>query len=91
MGQNLASRPGQRAGKGLVVRIRTASFVILNQCSYFPSGSCSRAGQSRPSVWVTASAQLTELVQRALDELEGQSDQEVSARAVPEDPRRDRR
>jgi hypothetical protein len=38
-----------------------------------------------------ASAQLTELVQRALDELEGQSKQEVSARAVPEDPRRDRR
>jgi hypothetical protein len=38
-----------------------------------------------------ASARLTELVQRALDELEGQSKQEVSARAVPEDPGRDRR
>jgi hypothetical protein len=38
-----------------------------------------------------ASARLTELVQRALDELEGQSTQEVSARAVPENPRRDRR
>ena len=38
-----------------------------------------------------ASAQLTELVQRALDQLEGESNQEVSARAVPEDPRRDRR
>jgi hypothetical protein len=38
-----------------------------------------------------ASARLTELVQRALDELEGQSKQEVSARAVSEDPRRDRR
>jgi hypothetical protein len=34
---------------------------------------------------------LTELVQRALDQLEGQSEQEVTARAVPEDPRRDRR
>ncbi len=38
-----------------------------------------------------ASAQLTELVQRALDQLERESTQEVSARAVPEDPRRDRR
>lgn len=38
-----------------------------------------------------ASARLTELAQRALDELERQSNQEVSARAVPEDPRRDRR
>ena len=36
-------------------------------------------------------ARLTELVQRALDQLEGQSEQEVTARAVPEDPRRDRR
>lgn len=32
---------------------------------------------------------LRELVQRALDQLERQSEQEVSARAVPEDPRRD--
>jgi hypothetical protein len=38
-----------------------------------------------------ASAHLTELVQRALDELEGKSKEEVSARAVPEDPGRDRR
>ncbi len=38
-----------------------------------------------------ASARLTELAQRALDELEGESTQEVSASAVPEDPRRDRR
>jgi hypothetical protein len=38
-----------------------------------------------------ASARLTELVQLALDELEGQSKEEVTARAVPEDPRRDRR
>jgi hypothetical protein len=37
------------------------------------------------------SARLTELVQLALDQLEGQSEQEVSDRAVPEDPRRDRR
>jgi hypothetical protein len=36
-----------------------------------------------------ASAQLTELVQSALDELEGHSKEEASARAVPEDPRRD--
>jgi len=36
-------------------------------------------------------ARATELVGRALDEFEGQSNQEVSARAVPEDPRRDRR
>ena len=31
------------------------------------------------------------LVQHALDQLEGQSEEEVTARAVPEDPRRDRR
>ena len=36
-------------------------------------------------------ARATELVGRALDEFEGQSNQEVSAHAVPEDPRRDRR
>lgn len=36
-------------------------------------------------------ARATDLVGRALDEFEGQSNQEVSARAVPEDPRRDRR
>jgi hypothetical protein len=38
-----------------------------------------------------ASAQLTELAQRALDELERESNQEVSTRAVPEDSGRDRR
>jgi hypothetical protein len=38
-----------------------------------------------------ASVRLTELAQRALDELERESQEEVSARAVPEDPRRDRR
>jgi len=37
------------------------------------------------------SARLTELVQLALDQLEGQSEQEVNDRAIPEDPRRDRR
>ena len=37
------------------------------------------------------SARATELVQRVLDQLEGQSEQEVTDRAVPEDPRRDRR
>jgi hypothetical protein len=36
-------------------------------------------------------ARATELVGRALDEFEGQPNQEVSARAVPEDPCRDRR
>jgi hypothetical protein len=38
-----------------------------------------------------ASAHLTELVQRALDELEGESKEEVSTGAVSEDPGRDRR
>jgi hypothetical protein len=37
------------------------------------------------------SRRLSELVERALDQLEGQSEQEVTARAVSEDPRSDRR
>ena len=37
------------------------------------------------------SERLTELVKGALDQLEGQSEQEVTDHAVPEDPRRDRR